>query len=1311
MANEDPPSGQSPNTLGNDDPDDAFQRLQDKLARDRQDSEREAEQHRANAEDDWDNNPGPPPDANSLADTQTQVSADQDEAFTPDGAVRTTPQNSLGTPIQISSENCGRAVIQGMIRDASDGATFVKERDLLSGQTGGTDPDTLADELRRFGATAKVYDDVSVGNVQTMLNSGQQVAVGLKTGMPDGHWVRVDTIKDGLVYYGDPYTGATYHMTMPEFNAVMESHGVVSASWPSGVQLPPPELGALNFSLIRQEIEKDHVKFLPGEEFDTTGKVAGDWQLKVIGNPTDTARLDDEKLAQKHQDMVREAQAAKAYAQRTDVTKVNWGDSAEQWVKETLGKKGRTKAPDVIAFGKDGDQTVVHLAEGKGDSLYKALKQFEEAAKAADKKGWRLGEVTIVVEQKVIDQINQRSETAFLRVDPETGILLTQPYDEVTQTRGAWEPKVYWDELNGRDENGLLVGKERVPVRIVAAQSATGVRAGVPQVLRNSGRPRRMGTPVVSDAPIPGVGLSDEVSETLHKLGVQEKVLVIRDLDSAKLKIYNAAGELVHETKFIPTSRTSVQRAVRWFARTSQGITPQTLQKIMGVLETAGRLLFILDALRTLREMADPETRIQLLREYSGVLRTAAHAAQSGQWEQTGIDLVAWSHKMAELGGPFTSAGGGFFIYLQDHWMSTFFAERMSLLPPEYLMYLARKTLDIANRMEWELHHREDVGQTVYVTADTSGSGTLRSDQPRPVEPPPVEHIQFRPRPDFSKLSQAELQAAIDKGAEDVAHLKTELKECEEYFAYLDRWEGDLREAYPTADANNGSEFERSDKEQIEYELHYIEEARAMTRRRCGGFATALQTEQEDLVGLVTESLNRYGEGGSRRLVEDGKPTVWDLPFPAFLVPDIADEAVELATASEAGKSGLIKIGAAVALIVLASFGVYQLVGRGSGNSDQQSSSAAGASRQASVLQFVETNTATPAPVVNLTPSVLQYLGPEATATAEAPSVEDASPDNVDQSGGDAANQTGNSSAEANTASSSSVLQYAEPPQPSSGQADTVSSQPSAYALTGPVTNTLLSSAGAACGGSEAIGQTAQGPLTLTMTPRADGNFDVVSSYGETGIYYPDTGVLQLSLNVNPPSTGWASELHQADWALTSAGVLTGHAVRTLTAPDGRQCIDTFNTTGQLEQDAGTSGSTSQTADSPPAPAQPPASNSDPTKDSITEALQGPYAAAVREADGDALIAYDSNVAFDYYGMDRCLEHFGNVDPDPTFDISVTGNIAGPDLWTWVYQGATIGDDIPNVYSIPAEVTQRGQTVAAVIHATWDGGLKVFSPC
>ncbi len=131
----------------------------------------------------------------------------------------------------------------------------------------------------------------------------------------------------------------------------------------------------------------------------------------------------------------------------------------------------------------------------------------------------------------------------------------------------------------------------------------------------------------------------------------------------------------------------------------------------------------------------------------------------------------------------------------------------------------------------------------------------------------------------------------------------------------------------------------------------------------------------------------------------------------------------------------------------------------------------------------------------------------------------------------------------------------------------------------------------------------------------------------------------------------------------------------------------------------------------PPTPASEQVDQAAAVKEELADALQNAYVQAVRSADANYLLDHDSPYALDHYGAQRCDVHFHNVDPDPSFEIVVVGEIGGPAPWTWVYQGTTIGTNIPGVYSVPAELTQNDVTVDATIHAGWDGDLVVFSPC
>ncbi len=942
-------------------------------------------------------------------------SADMDEACTPEGATRTNPRNSLGTPIQIGAENCGHSVIQGMIRD-TDGVTFVDEVRLFPGQTGGSNELAFADELRRFGAQVEIVDNVSAPHLQQMLNEGKQVAVGIRTRGTGEHWVRVEAVRAGQVYFGDPYNGHSYTMPIGEFDAVMVRQGVVTAKWPNGVQTPAlapsgnlagggsqrtgwmfedeyrvtrrADGSASRVSVPFDErlVDLDVQRQRGGEAFNF--QKGDSLHPMVNGRPTDTVPSSERaEVDRVHTNMIREGVAVRELSELGDVQArwsdstlrrdalrgVLWGDPARDFVVSSLPPGSSDSAPDMIALGRDeAGRTVIHMAEGKGTDLPGAFAQFEQGRRAADARGILVGTQTIYGPPDGTARINRNAETTNLRVNPVTGIVETRPVlSEMPVRYGPWEPRL----VNGR------------PVRFVEVEVRPQVDPGSNRVARTgTGTSPRVatqrGNAGVSTEPSRSMGLSERINQRLAAMGIENRVVVMRDADGVVFKVFDVDGNLVDRVPFEPKSPRSIRSTVlRFVGNRSRQITPLTLHKALGILETAGRWLFLYDAAKAFGDLTQVESRIYLLNRYADLLQAAGRAAAQSDWSLVSGDLAKWSLDLSGKTGSFATAGGNFLMMLEVNWLSTYGAEALAEQDAEFLFYMGRKTREVAARLQAELNRSRglvlddaDIGEATAVTMRPGPEVTRQG--AKPVQPPPIRRVQLAAPADYSDMSRGDLEAAIGEGAKDVAWLRSEIESAELYSADLDRWEARNRAEYPTADATNGSEFQRSDREQIEFELTQIEQSRATGKARLERLNTRLAESQTDLTRLVTQRLQRFGQGNEEWLIERGEPSSWSLPFAPALAPVIAARAVELATADRAAtgdpRRAFAKVGAAIALIVLTAFAGSQLFVADGGVAEEQPES---------VLRFLESPTPAPPGLVpggttNVAPppSVLTYL-------------------------------------------------------------------------------------------------------------------------------------------------------------------------------------------------------------------------------------------------------------------------------------------------------------------------------------------------
>jgi hypothetical protein len=1266
---------------------------------------------------------------------------DIDEACTPEGSVKGQPKNSLGTPVQFNNEHCGHAVMQGMIRDATDGATYVEEGKLFPGQAGGSDADDFANELRRYGAEATIYDNADTTHVQQMLGRGEQVAVGIKTRQSGEHWVRIEAIEDGRVYFADPYNGNSYSLSVAEFENVMDPHGVVTAKWPNGVQVPATSVTTgtritggrtgprvsvpLDESIVDFDFDDDNTKV-------TFGKGSG-IPVTVIGTPTDTAPVDQANITinERRTDMIREGVAARDLGNREDVRElwyrsdvrrsdkgVLWGDEAETYVRTHTapGATNTQSAPDLIAKGTDASgQKVVHMAEGKGTDLQKAMSQFEAGAAAASADGRGVGDLYIYGRDGGVAIVNRNAETKNLRVNPDTGIVETRAIDPVTnQTTGDWRPRL----VAGKPVTFIEVevfDPDQPTRTAVATPPRTGVRVVTPQ----TGGTR---TPAADTPPVAGTGLSDMVDDTLKKMGVQNKVMVLRDQDGVRLRVFNEAGDLVHDIKYNPTSRSSVQKAAQ-LLRT--GLRETTLPRIAAVLETAGRLIFLLDAVRTLGTISDPETRIALLEEYATVLQAAARAAETGNWPEAGVALANWSQKMASLGGPFATAGGGFWMWIQDHWLATYGADALSQLPAPYLMFLARKTQEVAKRLRAELNRSNATAQTTTGTPTTvaptrgpQATGASTTNTATPVtEPRPVRRVSFTPAADYSGLSQADLDAAIASGAQNVAKLRADIRESDEWLAYIEPWEKRLLGELPTADDTNGSEFMRSDKEAIENELAYIARSRAIALRRKEEKTAELERSRTELTGLVTEHLNRGGltdEG----IVDHGAAAALQYPLPSTLSPQIAEKVVELATASKTGfsdqRQSLLKVGAAITLVVIGLFAGFQLFAAGDDTEE----------RPESVLRFLET-------AVPGQPTASSGQALQATPTSVLSYALDSMPQ-LSMNGGerDAVSGPGSFSPVRNNVTDPGVAFSTLPVIPAAineagGQLIYNVDQATAPTQSGIFNrqNSVLWFANAEDARRVVDVMAANYPTAFQdyvtlQTPDGWQGYCFTGRFGSgpTPTYWAGCGLQRLNVIVasyfgsqrafvgDSFLTGIAAYHARVLNAINAGAVpVQATAVPIATAVPGATALPT---------------AVPVAATAAPGPTSAPAVGggvATPTQvpnygNQIVAALAD-YIVANRNADGGYIVAHLHPTATSFYGLAACQDFFSRLGTDPTFNIEVL-SVRGPESWTWSIYGETPGT-INDAYTLRVRLTQRGQVVEVEVHFAWDPqrGLLTFSPC
>lgn len=445
------------------------------------------------------------------------------------------PLNSKGTPIQISNVSCGPTVVQGMIKDA--GGPHISEQAMVGNRTYGTMDTDVAVILEKYGAKVELHNNVGIGRIRDLLDTGHQVMVGVDTRYKGGHWVRIEGIKDGFVHYGDPFNGRSYRMRTDNFIRIMHRYNIVSATWPKGVTVPP-----------------DHGRVTPGP-------------------------------------------------------------------------KRRTPKPS---------------------------------------------------------------------------------------------------------------------------------------------------TP-------PRTGISSSAETALHKVGVKNRVQLVRHGTQMTAVVTGPNGELIEQIHYTPTSRSSTQKAARALIGAASDIGTVAM-----ILETAGRLFFLLEAFQAIKDMTDPQRPLDLLEKYADVLQAAARAARAGDWTQVSGELVAWSQEMAKLGGPFASAGGGFIMWIEDHWLATYGAEAITGMPPDYLMWLSREYREYVRRARAELARAQ--GGVVEIPVEE------QADDEAP--PPPVVAVaKTTPIPThthgepLSGMTRTQVKERIAEQTAVVEDLQKTIRDVDNWLEELRRWE------------------------------------------------------------------------------------------------------------------------------------------------------------------------------------------------------------------------------------------------------------------------------------------------------------------------------------------------------------------------------------------------------------------------------------------------------------------------------------------------------------------------------------------
>ena len=161
------------------------------------------------------------------------------------GARRTTPLFSAGTPLQLYNDSCGLMVAAGIVRDRRPRSAsllteletreFAEELGMFKSGEGMTSQQ-LADWLHFNGASNVTLTGypVAISEIDAALLGGREVAVMIKTGT-GAHWLRVEGFEmvDGvrMITLGDPSSGQSWLQSIDLFSAQYMPANTVISSW------------------------------------------------------------------------------------------------------------------------------------------------------------------------------------------------------------------------------------------------------------------------------------------------------------------------------------------------------------------------------------------------------------------------------------------------------------------------------------------------------------------------------------------------------------------------------------------------------------------------------------------------------------------------------------------------------------------------------------------------------------------------------------------------------------------------------------------------------------------------------------------------------------------------------------------------------------------------------------------------------------------------------------------------------------------------------------------------------------------------
>jgi hypothetical protein len=128
----------------------------------------------------------------------------------------------------------------------------------------------------------------------------------------------------------------------------------------------------------------------------------------------------------------------------------------------------------------------------------------------------------------------------------------------------------------------------------------------------------------------------------------------------------------------------------------------------------------------------------------------------------------------------------------------------------------------------------------------------------------------------------------------------------------------------------------------------------------------------------------------------------------------------------------------------------------------------------------------------------------------------------------------------------------------------------------------------------------------------------------------------------------------------------------------------------------------------------PPPLFSDDERASIVAAM-GQFAQARRTADGPALFGSLHSTVIAHYGEAACRDFYATqIGADPTFAFGPDPAISGPEPYTYVTGGVTIGT--VDAFKVIVDTTMQGQTQAFTWHVDIEGSpgedrVTWFQPC